>query len=157
MATLAGGQRLTAALLNSVLGVLVSDTQDTTGGRTATTYSATLSAGTACGVAFIAPASGSVIVHNMALLENSGTGRSHCSVRIGTGGTIGGGTPFLAAADENGIAMQSGDATDDATLSKPIVVSGLTPGATYNAQQQFRATAGTVTTSWRRLAVQPVV
>lgn len=152
----AGGQRLTAALLNSVLGVTVGDTQDATGGRTSTTYAATLSAGTAAGVAFIAPASGAVIVHNTALMENTGTGRSHCAPRIGTGGTIGGGTPFLVAADENSIAMQSGDATDDATISKPLLVTGLTPGATYNAQQQFRATAGTVTVTWRRLVVQPV-
>lgn len=151
----AGGQHLTAALLNSVLGTTVGDTQDTTGNRAATTYSATLSAGSACGVVFIAPASGAVLVHNTALLENSTTGRSHCSVRIGTGGTIGSGTPFLVAADENGIAMQSGDAADDATLSKTLLVTGLTPGATYNAQQQFRATAGSCIVTWRRLVVEP--
>lgn len=153
----AGGQRLTAALLNSVLGVTVSDTQDTTGSYTGTAYGTTLSAGTVAGVAFIAPASGSVFVHNTALIENSGTGRSHCSFRIGTGGTIGSGTPFLVAADANGIASQSGDAADDMTLSKAVLVTGLTPGATYNAQQQVRATTGNVVTTWRRLAVQPVV
>ena len=153
----AGGQRLTAALLNSVLGVTVGDTQDATGDRNATTYAATLSAGTAAGVAFIAPASGAVIVHNTALVENTvNLGRSHVSFRIGTGGTIGGGTPFLVAADENSIAMQSGDLQDDASLSKATLVTGLTPGATYNAQQQYRATTGICRVTWRRLVVQPV-
>ncbi len=155
----AGGQRLTAALLNGVLGVTVGDTNDTTGTYSGgATYGTSLSAGAVAGVAFIAPASGSVIVYNTALVENNTTtGRSHCSFRIGTGGTIDGGTVFLAAADANSIAMQSGDATDDASLSKPVLVTGLTPGATYNVQQHMKATSGNCITTWRRIVVHPVV
>jgi hypothetical protein len=153
----AGGQRLTAALLNSVLGVEVSDTQDTTGSYTGTTYGTTLSAGTVCGVVFVAPASGKVDVYNTALIENSGTGRSHCTVQIRAGGTIGSGTVFTAASDANSLAMQSGDAADDATLSKVTPITGLTPGATYNCQQLVRATTGNVITTWRRLIVRPVI
>jgi hypothetical protein len=154
---LAAGQRLTAALLNGLLGSVVGDTQDTTGQATSTTYVTSLSAGSVAGVVFVAPTSGAVIVHNTALVENSGTGRSHCTIQVRTGGSIGSGTVFLAAADANGIASQSGDATDDMTLSKPVLVTGLTAGSTYNAQQLVRATSGNVITTWRRLIVVPVV
>jgi hypothetical protein len=153
----AGGQRLTAALLNSVLGVTVGDTQTAAGTTTTSAnYTATLTGGTACGVAFVAPASGSVVVHNSAFLTNNSTGRSYMAFRIGTGSSIGAGTLVRAASDADMVSSHD-TATLDMTAGRAIVVTGLTPGAAYNCQQQFKTSAGTTASfSWKHLAVEPV-
>jgi hypothetical protein len=144
------GQRLTA----NVLGVAVSSTESALGSTTSTSYTATLTGGTACGVAFVAPASGTVIVHNSGLIDNSGTLRTYCTFRIRTGGTIGSGTDVVAALDANSIANVG---VDDVTEGRSIMVTGLTPGATYNCQQLFKVSAAsTGTFVSKHLAIQPV-
>ncbi|MFI7677866.1 hypothetical protein [Actinophytocola sp. NPDC049390] len=144
------GQRLTA----NVLGVAESSAETASGSTTSTTYTATLTGGTACGVAFVAPASGTVLVHNSSFVDNSTSGRSYMTFRIRTGGTIGSGTDVVAAVDDNAVSVLG---ADDASFGRAVMVEGLTAGATYNCQQLFKASAGTTATfQWKKLVVQPV-
>lgn len=144
------GQKLTASLL----GVAVSSAETAAGSTTSTTFTATLTGGTACGVVFVAPASGTVIVHNSAFVDNSSTPRSYMTFRIRTGSTIGSGTDVVAALDENAVSVLS---SNDAAFGRAVMVTGLTADATYNCQQLFKvSTASTGTFQWKKLIVQPV-
>lgn len=152
---LAAGQRLTAALLNNMFGVVASDTQNTSGTTTSTTYTATLTGGTACGLTFVAPTSGKVIVHNSANIKNSTTNFSGCVPIIREGGSIGSGTTFLAADDNLAIAVRG---SDEVQMGRAILVTGLTAGNTYNVQQAFKVNAASTLTILRKhLLVVPVI
>jgi hypothetical protein len=152
------GTRLTATLLNNTFPATNSSTQNTAGtiGTSQTTYTETLTAGTACSLTFVAPLSGSVIIHNSAFVDNSSTIRAYCSWIIRSGSTIGSGTTFLDGGD--GVAL-SNIGADDVSATRSHRVTGLTPGSTYNIRQQFRSsTTGTTSTfSNKQLVVQPVV
>src|ERR1700754_4777363 len=130
------GRRLTADYLNDTFTASASSTQNTLGTTTSTSYTATLTGGTACGVVFVAPASGVVIVHNSSVVDSSDAAqRSYCTFRIKTGGTIGSGTHFLGASHHHPVYNLG---TADSDFGKSIRVTGLTPGATYNVQQLFK-------------------
>lgn len=151
----AAGQRLTAQLLNDTFGVTVTDVQTTAGTTTSTSYTNTLAGGTACGVVFTAPKSGAVVVHNSAFLDNSTTGRNYLAFDIRTGSTIGSGTSFRAASDADMVASLG---SNDMTMGRSVLVTGLTPGAIYNCQQAFKTSSGTTASySWKQLVVQPVI
>jgi hypothetical protein len=151
---LAAGQRLTAALLNGLFGTSASDSQPTQGTTTSTSYTATLTGGTACGVAFVAPASGKVTVHSSATLLNSTTGLSYVSFEIRAGGSIGSGTLFLAASDANAVQHVS---TSVENQGKGIQVTGLVPGAVYNCRQMFKVGTAATTSTFnnKHLSVNP--
>jgi hypothetical protein len=151
----AAGQFLTASLLNNTFTASDEDTQNTLGSTTSTTFTATLTGGTACGVAFIAPLSGVVLVCNNSFVENTGTARSYCTFRLRTGSTIGSGTDIVAAADENSISIL-GSAGDDMASGRTFRVPGLIPGTNYNVQQLFRVSGSTGNFAWKRLSVYPV-
>jgi len=154
--TFVAGRRLTASYLNNTFTASSSDTQDTSGTTTSTTYTATLTGGTACGCTFVAPLSGVVMVINsLGFVDNTTTPRSVCTIRIKTGGTIGSGTDFLAAVDANAAAATN---VDDKSQTRVKRVPGLTPGATYNVQQLFKvSSASTATFASKHLAVVPVI
>jgi hypothetical protein len=146
------GQLLTA----NVFGVAVSDTEAALGTTTSTTFTATLTGGTACGASFVAPVSGIVIVHNSSVVDSSDAAqRSYCTIQIRAGGTIGSGTVFLAAADANAIYNLG---VNDNCYGRALRVTGLTAGATYNCQQLFRSANAAATASFlnKHLIVQPV-
>jgi len=144
------GQRVTALMF----GQTKSDSQNAAATTTSTSYTSTLTGGTACGVAFVAPTSGEVIIHNSAFMDNSSTGRSYVSWIIREGDSIGSGATFLDGGDESYIAELG---SNDVTAGRAIHVTGLTPGASYNCQQQFKTSAATTASySWRHLIVQPV-
>lgn len=154
--TFVAGQFLTASLLNSTWTPSTEDTQNTLGSTTSTTFTATLTGGTACGVTFVAPLSGIVWVFNNCFVENTGAAaRAYCTHRVRTGGTIGSGVDVVAAADENAIAA-AGGAGDDMASGRAFRVTGLTPGQTYNVQQLFRVSGSTGNFAWKRLGVEPV-
>lgn len=126
------------------------DTQDAIGTTGSTTYTATLTGGTACGLAFVAPASGNVIIHNSLYWFNFGANNTFGTIRVRTGGSIGSGTDVLAASDVRGLitsAVQSG--------TRSRLVTGLTPGSTYNVQQMFRVDGNTGQYSAKDLIVEP--
>lgn len=153
---LAAGQRLTASLLNSLLGVTVSDTQNALANVTATGYTETFStSNTPAAVAFVAPTSGKVLIHNSAYLDqSSAAARTYLSWILRTGASIGSGTVVQSAIDANAIENLS-DA--DATIGRTIMVSGLTANSSYNIRQAGRVTSGTGEYQNRHLIVEPVV
>lgn len=150
----AAGQHLTAQLLNSALGESKDDTQVTSGTTTSTTFTATLTGGTTSATTFVAPTSGKVLIHNTSQATNSGTGSSICSFEVRTGGTIGGGSVFRAATDDDFTGI-GGSTNTRSTAVSPI--SGLTPGSTYHVRQMFRASSGTGTFLRKNVIVEPKV
>lgn len=108
------------------------------------------------GHSFVAPASGSVLVSIKAALVGVGAGSvAAMSFKIGTGATIGGGTVVFAAADDNRIASDAaGNAIE---CGAATLVTGLTPGDTYNAQALYKRSGGTgnVGFSRRRINIIP--
>lgn len=144
---LAGDQVVAMATVNNV--------QNTAGTTTSTSFTATLTGGTACVVAFAAPPSGAVLVHNAAGTTGStGTVAAYCSFEVRTGSTPGSGSVFLAASI-NHCLSSFGTLTEFQGRTK--LVSGLTPGATYHARQMFAASSGTATVESKELIVQPVI
>lgn len=143
------GEFATASRIMDELGMSVSDTQLTSGTTTSTTYTATLTGGTACGVAFTAPASGVVIIINNGWSNNgsSASQAASTSIQIRTGASVGSGTIVLAASDDNSIAIWGVNATSGSWANR---VTGLTAGNSYNIQQLFRVTGGGVTGSFLR-------
>lgn len=130
------------------------DTELTSGTTTSGTYTATLTGGTACGVSFVAPTSGAVLILNTARINNSGVSTAYMSVRIGTGSSIGAGTVVQAASDDIAASVVN---TNAIVSTHSYIHTGLTPGDTYNVQQQFRVASGTGTFASKRLHVTPLL
>lgn len=128
------------------------DSETTTGTTTSTSFTSTLTGGTACEVTFVGPTSGRILVINTAQLDNT-SGTSQVSFRLGTGSIPGGGTEILAASELRALKSEG---TNLVMASHVYPVSGLTPGTTYNAQQQFATTSGTGTFSRKHLIVIPL-
>ncbi len=146
------GEKATAARINDEIGAALSDIQNTSGTTTSTSYTATLTGGTACGFSFVAPNSGKVLIMNITEAVNSGGGTSACTIRVRTGGTVGSGSDVLAAADDEAAVVGG---TNSLTVSRPRLLAGLTAGSTYNVQQLFRVTSGTGTFSRKGLVLKP--
>ncbi|CAL9607709.1 hypothetical protein SUDANB95_05524 [Actinosynnema sp. ALI-1.44] len=130
-------------------GTSVDNIQNTAGTTTSTTYTTTLTGGTACGVSFTAPASGVVIIHNNSEQFNAG-GLALATIQVRAGASIGSGTLVLTASDD-----EANFSSDDNRTGVTRRLSGLTPWASYNVQQLYRVTAGTGTFSRKSLIVQP--
>lgn len=129
-----------------------SDAQGTSGTTTSTTFTPTLTGGTACGLTFVAPTSGKVLVTNASRLTNSGANESYCGWALRTGGTIGSGSSVFGSADARSV-LHNG--TTFARKGADFLVTGLTAGSTYNIQQEFRVSAGTGSFANKDLAVTP--
>lgn len=145
------GQRITPL----AFGEAKSDTQTTAGTTTSGSYVETLTGGTACGLTFVAPLSGSVMVHNTTQIDNSTSVQtSLMSFVIREGSSIGSGTEFQAASDDDAVRNLGGN---EIQVTQSVMVTGLTPGDTYNIRQAFRVSGGaTATYARKRLAVIPV-
>lgn len=128
------------------------DTQDTSGTTTSTGYTSTLTGGTACSCVFVAPTSGRVKIICVSQISNSGANNTFCSPEVRTGGVVGAGTVVSLAADATALINAS---TSLVRFGATLTLSGLTAGATYNAQQLFRVSAGTGTYLRKHLAVIP--
>lgn len=161
------GQRLLASQVNNLTpsgnvtvggGLTVAanaplaDTQITTGTTTSATYTATLTTGTACGLAFVAPLSGKVLILNNCEVFNSGAFFSFCTIRVRNGASIGSGTDFLAASDDEALWNPTAGSF---RFGVSRLLPGLTPGSSYNVQQLFRASGGTASFGRKHLIVIP--
>lgn len=112
-------------------------------------------AGTIIGSAFVAPPSGFVWVHLNAGMDNTtAAGQALMSYEIRAGNVVGSGTVFQAASDARAITLTNTDG-DRVGLSR--LVTGLTPGTTYNVSGWHRSSAGANTAAFasRFLGVQP--
>jgi hypothetical protein len=146
---LAGGHQVTAADLAMLPST---DTQNASGTTTSGSFTATLSGGTACGVTFVAPPSGKVMVFNCMEIANSSGSYSYGGFQVRAGGSIGSGTVFLAVSVDTAVNANTADLR---TQSRPVLVTGLTSGSTYNVQQLFARDANTLTALRKSLTVIP--
>lgn len=128
-----------------------------------TSFSATYGPGTTpVGVTFVAPPTGKIYVNVSAYFGQS-TNQKEAIVAyvLRTGGTIGSGTVVLAASGNRalvcGMAVNtSAPARLEATRRQ--LITGLTPGSTYNVQIEFATTAGGgCEVFFRELLVEPVL
>lgn len=135
-------------VIGGVLGGVSATTGNVTqfGGSNPTTTSTTytsLSGGDILGVAFVAPASGAVEVVVQGWLSLSSTTlqrRALMAPQVRLGGTINSGTIVATANDDYAALAQNSivSAFDYKYVHHSRVVTGLTPGTTYNAVAMHR-------------------
>ena len=123
---------------------------------TATTYGVTSTSGTYndCGVAFVAPTTGRVCLDYACGIRNSTTATTAMAPVVREGGSVGSGTTFLAASDDNGVVILPGT-FESCFGGRRLLVTGLTVGATYNVRLEHRVSAGTGTLNRRSVTVSP--
>ena len=145
------------------LGTSAGTESDTQGGNitgfTGTTF---LTGATACGLSFVAPPSGKVLVHWAGNIETNGTtDLGIISIRVGTGSTLGAGSVELAP-DSDWSISSAGLAANLASRAhhgRTRLIDSLTPGDTYNAITQHAMTGATDSGDifYRELIVQPLI
>jgi hypothetical protein len=134
--------------------VIATGTSSASGTTTSTGFTSTLTgtgiAGGIHGVPFVAPASGKVYVIGRANGGNdTAAGYTILDFEIKTGGTVGSGS-IVRASDENQASVyQSPTANNQSDRSTTGLVTGLTPGALYNASLTYHITGGSSST-WNR-------
>lgn len=134
----------------------VENTVAAAGTTTSTTFTATLTGAgaTTAGVAFVAPASGKVLVHNTMALGASTVSYVFADFEVRTGGSVGSGSLIRSAVVATAMRNADGNYIRN-TVSN--LVTALTPGATYNVRQMFAINAGTTLNSLdRNIIVVPV-
>lgn len=136
----------------SSLAVTVNDVQVAVGTTTSGTYTATLTGGTTCSKTFIAPFSGKVLIHNTVESLNSGAGWTKTAIEVRTGAVIGSGTAVLTANDDD---TNGTTGTNSVRCTVTKLLTGLTPGATYNVRQLFKVQSGTGTYLRKEIIVEP--
>lgn len=126
------------------------------GTTTSDTHGNTLTGLAVMGVSFVAPPSGRVSVSikseaGCAVLNNY----AGISFEIRSGGTVGSGSVFQSAnTDTEAISRSTGVANSDQVVAMMDLVSGLTPGTTYNACITYRSlTLGNQSRFSRRVIV----
>lgn len=109
---------------------------------------------TICGIDFVAPASGRVMLHYRSLLTCAGASFTFSAPQVAEGSTVGSGTVFLAASDDRAMFQPFGSTL---SLAASTLVEGLTPFATYNAVLMVRSSVGgvSVIASRREIDVVP--
>ena len=135
----------------------VSDSQADLFTFTATTYGVAVTSGTYadCGVAFVAPTTGRVIVKTIGFLRASAAGLGALVAPvIREGATVGSGTVVVAANDMNAIqANGTGSNTDGCRLGAEALIEGLTPGGIYNVRLEHRVNGSGIGTATRRTVI----
>lgn len=130
-----------AAIESAVVGT--SSTVDATSRTTtSTSYTPTLSPAGLCGVVFVAPQSGKVTLIWTGEMFNSGANNiTSMSPAVRTGAVIGSGSVVLAADDDRAIRVNVVSPGDRHSCA--YLLTGLTPGTTYNASLEQRVNTGT--------------
>jgi hypothetical protein len=112
------------------------------------------------GMTFVAPLSGIVFVTVDAHLEENTNGNTgYCGFELRDGGTIGSGTVIVAASTDWAVGTSNSVAAGGAARvngMKRRLVTGLTPGATYNVRTMHLTTpGGSVDVFFRAITVEP--
>jgi hypothetical protein len=154
-AALAGLDAKIATINNLTNSQSASSTDET--GFTSTSF---VAGAAPVGVAFTAPASGSVLIHFSAQLQQNINGQStFVSAEVKTGSTVGSGSLAGSAANSDRAlvcgkaVVSSGPALLQATRS--VLYVGLTPGAAYNVRLMHCVDGGSGTVYFRDVIVQP--
>lgn len=132
---------------------MVTDTQDDSYTFTITSFGVTTTGGTYndCGSAFVAPASGKVLVLYGANLDNgTALASTHVAPHVRTGSTVGSGTDVFAATLAKSVRNVG---TEDRTYGSSLPLTGLTPGNSYNVRLEHRVSGNTGTASSRHVSV----
>lgn len=150
------GQKLTAQAINDALGVATQHAPLDSGTTTSTGYVTTLTGGTSpVFTTFVAPTSGKVDIHwsaGLAITTGApGAVLAAPQIREGTSATSG--TIFLAVADNLAIQNTHDNNADEIQVGRSYLVSGLTPGLTYNVALAYRVISGADTGTISRKAV----
>lgn len=122
-------------------------------GVTSTSYAA---GANVCGIDFIAPTTGRVLVIWGAEIDNDTAGVvSALSFELRTGSSVGSGSVVASyeAQDEWTLAHR-GQNQYSAGVERPV--EGLTPGSAYNVRTMHRVTGGTGSFIRREIIVQPL-
>lgn len=130
----------------------VSDIEGATVTTTSTTFT---TSGADCAVVFTAPTTGRVKIHTSARMINSSTtSGTICAPQTRTGPTIGSGTVVEDASDALG---PSHYGNTFSAIGRTHLLTGLTPGATYNTRLLMRSSNSTETATFanRELIVEP--
>lgn len=109
------------------------------------------------GVAFIAPASGQVhVIGRCSAGNNAAGGFTLLDFEVKIGATIGSGTTFRGPSDVSSSSFESAVANQFGSHTTSGLVTGLTPGSTYNAALVYKISGGT-SSSWNRryISVDP--
>lgn len=117
------------------------------------------------GLVFVAPPSGKVKINWSSEITHSvANGWSQMSPNVRTGNVIGSGTVFLAANDfystrcRSATAAAGGGTGGDKTMTNFYLLTGLTPGSSYNVQLYARVnTVGTGNFELQTLMVEPML
>lgn len=100
------------------------------------------------GIAFVTPATGQIWVHIAAAAVPEGTGTtSRAAFQVRTGGSIGTGTVVYTVDDIDSIGNGS---FANFEAGKTALVTGLTPGTTYNVQMLYRREGTTAAAGFAR-------
>lgn len=147
--TFYAGQPLAASDLQMTM---VSNADPTARTTTSTSFTTTLSPANICGISFVAPPSGKVLIICGAQCSNgSSPNIAQASFGIRQGDVVGSGTVFQASGDSTTV---TSIASVGASRGSPV--TGLTPGTIYNVAMEHRAfSAGTATFLNREVIVQP--
>jgi hypothetical protein len=127
-------------------------TDDGNATTTSATFVEVLTGGSPAAVSFVAPISGRVMIHCAARMTNNGANDTYVSFYVRTGATIGSGSDVSTPGD-NRSSIHVGTTIERQGISH--LLTGLTPGASYNARQAFRVGAGTGTYAYRSLIAEP--
>lgn len=147
--------RLDAAIPFSGAVTVESAIDSTDRTTTSAAYTTAVTAANICGVVFVAPTSGRVLVHMRATVNLSANAFSFTAYDIKAGNTIGSGTSFQASDDSR--AIRHDLSTRPMTHGGAFFVSGLTPGAQYNASMTHKIGGGavTMTVGQRAFIIEP--
>jgi hypothetical protein len=136
----------------------VSDTEADGFTFNATTFGEDVDSGTyvVCGVSFVAPYSGRVIIHTVARVGNNTAGAgTEVAPVVRTDGVVGSGTTIVAASSDNAVRSAGTTSTTQMRAGSPLLVPGLTPGDTYNVRLEHRVSGGIGTVGLRHVVVSP--
>lgn len=140
---------------NGAVSTLASASDITLRTTASTAYTSVLAPAGICGVTFVAPQTGVVSIDVGAFFDNTlAASFTIASPQVRVGNVIGAGAIVVAASDDMAPYISG---TDGLSISREFVITGLTPGTTYNAEILQRVTAGTGTYQRRTIMVRPEI
>jgi hypothetical protein len=128
------------------------------GTTTSTSYTNTLTSTGVHGVAFFAPPSGKAMLIGRSVGGNANAGSyAQMDYEVRNGGTIGSGSLFRTTNNNTAAVHQSATANAQGTLHVSGLLTGLTPGAVYNACLTFASSNSSFAATFnrRQIAVYP--
>lgn len=111
---------------------------------------------TYCGVSFTAPDSGKVKISLNAMIHCQTAGSAYAGIFVRTGSTVGSGTLVYDCTVDPGCKISTNITGHQLNGSCSTILSGLTPGASYNAAAVTWVGGGTMAYYGRQVAVEPM-